>query len=116
MTLWERRLRGTAKFHDVPWWILHRNGQAFTTFMGLDYSSFQYLLNKFSPWYHRYSPYSVNGKIVTVRDAGLRSGRPHLLSLADCLGLVLRYTRTRGSLFTLQMVFGASHSVFCLFL
>jgi len=84
--------------------------------MGLDYSSFQYLLNKFSPLYHRYSPYSVNGKIVTVRDAGLRSGRPHLLSLADCLGLVLRYTRTRGSLFTLQMVFGASHSVFCLFL
>jgi len=32
------------------------------------------------------------------------------------LGVVLGYTRTRGSLFALQMVFGASHSVLGLFL
>jgi hypothetical protein len=46
----------------------------------------------------------------------LKKGRPHSLGLADCLGLVLGYTRTKGSLFALQMVFGATHSVLCLFL
>jgi hypothetical protein len=89
--------------------------KAFITFMGLDYSSFQYLLNKFSPLYHRYSPYSVNGKIVTVRDSGLRSGRPHSLGPADCRFSSQVY-ENYGILFTLQMVFGASHSVLCLFL
>jgi hypothetical protein len=38
------------------------------------------------------------------------------LDAAACLGLVLGYTRTRGSLFSLQMIFGASHSVLALFL
>jgi hypothetical protein len=93
-----------------------RNDQAFITFTGLDISAFQYLLAQFEPLYFRYSPYSMNGKIVTMRENDVTKGRPRLLGPADCLGLVLGYTRTTGSLYALQMVFGASHSVLCLFL
>jgi hypothetical protein len=42
------------------------NEQSLTTFTGLDYPSFTYLLNKFEPLYYRYSPYSRNGKIVEL--------------------------------------------------
>jgi hypothetical protein len=93
-----------------------RNDQSFITFTGLDCSTFEYILDKFRPLYHRYSPYSVNGKIVRLRNPNALKGRPRLLGPAACLGLVLGYTRTRGSLFAMQMIFGASHSVLCLFL
>jgi hypothetical protein len=43
-------------------------------------------------------------------------GRKRSLDAPSCLGLVLRYTRTKGSLFSLQMIFGATHSVLALFL
>jgi hypothetical protein len=86
------------------------------TFTGLDIISFQFLLAKFEPLYFQYSPYSVNGKIVKMKDNAVTKGRPRSLGPADCLGLVLGYTRTTGSLYALQMVFGASHSVLCLFL
>jgi hypothetical protein len=51
-----------------------------------------------------------------MRENVVMKGRPRLLGPADCLGLVLGYTRTTGSLYALQMVFGASHSVLCHFL
>jgi len=66
--------------------------------------------------YQRYSPYSINGKIVRVVIQDGMPGRPRSLDAAACVGLVLGYTRTRGSLFSLQMIFGASHSVLALFL
>jgi hypothetical protein len=43
-------------------------------------------------------------------------GQPRSLDAASCLGLVLGYTRTRGGLFALQMIFGVSYSVVALFL
>jgi len=51
-----------------------------------------------------------------MRENVVTKGRPCSLGPADCRGLVLGYTRTTGSLYALQMVFGASHSVLCLFL
>jgi hypothetical protein len=38
------------------------------------------------------------------------------LDAAACLGLVLGYTHTKGSLFSLQLVFGATHLVLASFL
>ena len=78
-----------------------RNDQSFITFTGLDYNSFQYLLNKFRPLYNRYSPYVENGKVARVRHEGGTHGRPRSLDAASCLGLVLGYTRTRGGLYAL---------------
>jgi hypothetical protein len=82
----------------------------------VDCGTFEYLLSKFHLMYQRYSPYSINGKIVRVVIQDGMPGRPRSLGAAACLGLVLGYTRTRGSLFSLQMIFGASHSVLTLFL
>jgi hypothetical protein len=45
---------------------LSSNDQSLITFTGLDCVTFEYLLSKFQPLYQRYSPYSVNGKIVRV--------------------------------------------------
>jgi hypothetical protein len=93
-----------------------RNDQSFITFTGRNCLTFEYLLDKFRPLYHRYSPYSVIGKIVRLRNPNALKGRPRVLGPAACFGLVLGYTWTRGSLFAMQMIFGASHSVLCLFL
>jgi hypothetical protein len=103
---------------QLPFHRLHhsRNDQSFITLTGVDYDTFEYLLTKFGLLYLWYSPYSVNGKIVVVRSRGGGAGRPQSLDAAACLGLVLGYTRTRGSFFSLQMIFGATHSVLTLFL
>ena len=45
-----------------------QNDQSFVTFTGLNCSSFEYLLDKFCLLYNRYSPYSVNGRIVEFRN------------------------------------------------
>jgi hypothetical protein len=81
-----------------------RNDHSFITFTGLDCRTFEYLLDKFCPLYHCYSPYSVNGKIVRLRNPNALKGRPRLLGPAAWLGLVLGYTRTRGSLWSLQII------------
>jgi hypothetical protein len=86
------------------------NEQSLITLTGLDYRSFGYLLEKFSPLYFRYSPSSSNGKIVVLQNVGALGGRPRLLDPAGCLALILGYTRTRGSMSMLQMVFGLTNS------
>ncbi len=101
---------------SFQWLCCSRNDQAFIALTGLDYSSFQGLLNKFMPLYNHYSPYSNSGRIVVLSEMQIKKGRPHSLGPTDCLGLVLGCARTRGTLFALQMVFGASHSVLYLFL
>jgi hypothetical protein len=53
---------------------------------------------------------------VVRHQDGTRGGWPRSLDAVVCLGLVLGYTRTKGSRFSLQMVFGATHSVLALFL
>jgi hypothetical protein len=64
-------------------WYHSQNDQVFITSTGLDYSSFQHLLSKFSPLYNHYSPYSLNGKIIMVQDLRLSTGWPCSLGPAD---------------------------------
>jgi len=63
--------------------FLSRNDQDFITFTGLDLFNFQYVLDKFTPIYNRYSPYSQSGKITVIRDRVVKKGRPHSLGPAD---------------------------------
>jgi hypothetical protein len=95
---------------------LSGNDHSIITYTGLDYVTFEDLLSKFQPLYQCYSPYSVNGKIARVIQQDGMPGRKRLLYAPSCLGLVLGYTRTKGSLVSLQMIFGATHSVLALFL
>jgi len=97
--------------------LASRNDQAYITVTGLDVATFHHLLVRFERLYKCYSPYTVDGKIVPLRhQQGTRGGRPRSLDAAGCLGLVLCYSRTRGSLFAMQLMFGVTHSVLLVFL
>ena len=77
----------------------------------------RYSLVRFEVLYNRYSPYVVDGKVVPLRhERGTKGGCPRTFDAASCLALILCYTRTRESLFGLQLMYGATHSVLVVFL
>ena len=67
---------------------------------GFDHASFNSLLEMFTPLFLQWSPYpqKANGKfhMRRVRQTG-RTGRKRQVTATICLGLVLAWTRTRGS-------------------
>mgnify|MGYP003840563507 CR=1 FL=1 len=73
------------------------------TLTGLDHRSFLELNASFQVLYETHTPHSTDGKIQVKKN---KAGRKRLVSSIDCLGLALGWTRTRGSMFTLQMKFG----------
>ena len=83
------------------------NDQSLITTTGLDFNVFKELKQRFEPEYSRYSLVPIEGKYVKVKD---KSGRRRLINGEDCLGLVLVWSRTRGSLAFLQVIFGLSRT------
>ena len=92
---------------DSAWRKLYQshNDQALITATVLDYSTFEYLLLKFKPLYDYLTPHSKDGDIKLLKR---KERNPRIIEASDCLGLVLMWTRTRGSMFSLQMKFGIS--------
>jgi hypothetical protein len=86
-----------------------RDDQAMITLTGFDMESFYYVLNLFAPVYEQYTPHMDKDGFI-IRKVSLTRGRPRLMNPADCLGLVLAWSRTRGSLMVLQLVFGMTMS------
>ena len=79
------------------------------TLTGFDLPSFHYLANLFAPIYEQYTPYlDVDGYIV--HKVSMTRGRPRMMNPADCLGLVLAWSKMRGSLMVLQLLFGMTMS------
>lgn len=78
------------------------NNQALITATGLDHGTFEYLLRKFEPIYNTYTPFGSTLIKTSTR------GRKRRITAVDCLGLVLVWTRTRGSAMSLQLHFGLS--------
>lgn len=80
--------------------------------IGLDYKSFEALHDLFGPYYWRYSPYNTTGnrmrRLPPVAPGKIRKGNKRLLTSRACLALVLAWTRTRGALRTLQVMFGTT--------
>jgi hypothetical protein len=74
---------------------------AMITLTGLNHASFALLYTKFQP-----SPHNSNGTISRIR----KPGRRRVFASSDCLGLCLAWTRTRGALFVLSMIFGITGS------
>ncbi len=68
-------------------------------------NSFNLLLAQFAPVYEQYTPF-VDADGFIVRKISLTRGRPHMMHPADCLGYVLSWSRTHGSLMVLQLIFG----------
>ena len=76
---------------------------------GFDFSSFHKLLDLFAPYFDNWTPYPQSAKnrrpMRRLTAKGKRRGR-RLIDAKICLGLVLAWTRTRGSTMLLQLVFG----------
>jgi len=83
------------------------NDQSLITTTGLDFSVFGELKGRFEPMYSKYSLVPVGGKCVKLKDT---SGRRRLINGEDCLGLVLVWSRTRGNLAFLQLIFRLSRT------
>ncbi len=75
--------------------------------MGFDVDSFETILKKFSPMYLTRTSFDASGMIVPLDDP---RGRKRKVLPADCLGLVLVWTQTRGSMNVLQLVFGLTYT------
>lgn len=104
-----------APFHVL---LMSTCDQSLITVTGVDHATFVYLLNKFSPLYDRYTPYSTSGgmKLLRTEMGEKRLGRPRSLNATMCLGLLLAWHRSRGSMFSLCMLFGCTASVCSLFI
>jgi hypothetical protein len=79
---------------------------AMITFTGLDHRSFEELNTSFQVLFDAYTPHGKDGIIRRVGKAG----RKRVVTSSDCLALVLSWTRTRGGMFVLQIIFGLSAS------
>ncbi len=79
--------------------------QALITMTGFDGVSFTSLLQKFAPLFDDYTPPFNTGHILLKQDS-LKGGHPRKVHPDDCIGLVLVWMRTRGSLTALQLICG----------
>ena len=92
--------------HKSSWRRLYssENDQALITLTGFDHATFQYLLQLFQPIFDTYTPFGDGDGIEKISPRG----RKRTVTATDILGLVLAWTRTRGSLLSLQLHFGLS--------
>ncbi len=74
--------------------------------MGFDANSFDRLLVKFGPMFSGHMPFDESGMIVEFE---YTTGKKRETQPENCLGLVLVWTRTRGLLNLLQIVFGLTN-------
>lgn len=92
--------------HQSSWRRLFfsENDQALITLTGLDHATFHNLLQLFQPIFDNYTPFGEGDQIQKISPRG----RKRAVQALDILGLVLTWTRTRGSLLSLQLHFGLS--------
>lgn len=92
-----------------PWRKLYYsyNNQALITATGMSYHAFEYLVSKFTWYFDNYTPF--NGRVTKK----VNLGRRRKIDAIDCVGLVLVWTRTRGGVHALQMIFGMSMTNLC---
>lgn len=87
--------------------------QALITIISFDHRTFGYLLNRFEPVLLHYTLYCADGHIDGLTETTRSS--PRTLSATTCLGLILTRYRTRGSWFSLCILFGITSSVCAIF-
>jgi hypothetical protein len=74
------------------------------TLTRFDTESFKWLLGLFAPFFDEYSPFIDDDGYIVRKQTN--RGRPRTIRAEDCLGLVLAWTRTRGSVMVSQLIFG----------
>ncbi len=83
-----------------------RNDQGLITLTGIDCASFGSLCEIFAPVFDSYTPFIPSGTSCFEREKLKNKGRKRKICPEDCLGLVLAWTRTKGSLMALQLILG----------
>jgi hypothetical protein len=86
------------------------NDQGLITLTGFDCACFASLCEIFAPIFDSYTPFIPSGKSCFERKKQKNKGMKQKIRPEDCLGLVLAWTRTRGSLMALQLIFGMTFS------
>ena len=91
-----------------PWQKLltSQNDQPFITMMGFDCDSFNKILERFGPMFLSHTPFDKLGMIVPFVYV---CGHKRVVQPVDCVGLVFVWTRMRGLLNVLQLVFGLTY-------
>ena len=87
-----------------------QNDQGMITLTGFDCASFASLCELFAPVFNSYTPFVPSGMSCFEWTKLPNKGRKRNIRPEDCLGLVLAWTRTRGSLMALQLIFGMTYS------
>ena len=87
-----------------------QNDQGLITLTGFDRASFASLCEIFAPSFDSYTPFIPSGTSCFEREKLKNKGRKQKIRPEDCLGLVLAWTRTWGSLMALQLIFGMTFS------
>lgn len=101
---------------ESPWKRLYQSGsdQAMITLTGLDFATFNWLSDLYTPIHDRCSPFiDKGGRIVPINN---NTGRKRFVTGKDCLALSLAWTRSRGSNYTLQMLFGMTGTSLSMYL
>jgi hypothetical protein len=75
--------------------------------MGFNVNSFDKILLKFGPMHSGHTPFDESGRIVKFE---YTRGQKREVQPEDCLGLVLVWTQSRGSLNVFQHVFGLTYT------
>ena len=75
------------------------------TLTSFDIPSFHYLCTLFAAYYNNFSPF-LDLEDGHILKKGSKRGRRRLMTAEDCFGLVLAWSRTRGSLMVLQLIIG----------
>ncbi len=81
------------------------------TLTGFDCATFDSLCEIFSPVFELYTtPFVPSGVSCFESTKEQNRGRPRMIRPEDGLGLVLAWTRTRGSLMVLQLIFWMTYT------
>jgi hypothetical protein len=80
------------------------------TLTGFDHATFNFLCEIFTPIFNSYTPFVPTGVLCFERTKEQNRGRPRMIQPEDGLGLVLAWTRTRGLLMDLQLIFGMTYT------
>ncbi len=95
------------------WAFLYGSGndQALITACGLDHDAFRGLLEIFEPLFDTHTPFRDGSGSYQFRSlTNENRGRPRCLDAAQCLGMCLMWTRTRGAQWHIGLVFGTTGS------
>jgi hypothetical protein len=87
-----------------------QNDQGMITLTGFDCASFASLCVLFAPVFNSYMSFVPSGTSCFKWENLPNKGRKQKIQPEDCLELVLAWTRTRGSLMALQLIFVMTYS------